>query len=145
MRLRLRRRRRRSPGVNLLVEWRVPVEPVVLHEGLQLSRVPLIRSLPLPRVLCVGPPRVEGPLEPPRRTIFVGPLAVHLLEVEEAPKEVHLAGAREPLEETIGLMEGLHVHPLLGHVADPLAANDRGGSSQRGARPRSKIEPRFIV
>ena len=93
----------------------------------------------------MGPPRVEDLLEPHRRTIFVVPLAVHLLEVEEAPKEVHLAGAREPLEETIGLMEGLHVHPLLGHVDDPLAANDRGGSSQRGASPRSKVEPRFIV
>ena len=131
--------------MNLLVEWRVPVEPVVLHEGLQLSRVPLKRSLPLPRVLCVGPPRVEGLLEPPRRTIFVVPLAVHLLEVEEAPKEVQLAGAREPLEEHIGLKEGLLVHPLLGHVADPLAAIDRRGSSQRADSLRSKIEPSLIV
>ena len=124
-RWRARRRRDLEVGVKLLVEWRVPVEPVVLHEVLQLSRVPLPWSLPLPRVLCVAPPRAECLLEPPRRAILVVPLAVHLLEVGEAPNEVHLAGAREPLEEIIGLKEGLLVHPLVGHVEDPLAADHR--------------------
>ena len=83
----------------LLVEWRVPVDPMIRNEGPQVLVVLLERPLPSPRVVSMLPPGVDGFEDPPGGTILMVPLTIHLLEVEEDPDQLDVPCPREPLEE----------------------------------------------